>query len=96
MSDAPHGVPGRRAPGHEIDCSLALRRVHEFLDNELDEADAQQIREHLAACEECLDDFDAEQALKQLVKRCHANDRAPEELRSRIRASLAAAQRRTR
>lgn len=70
------------------DCSRVLRRMNEFLDNELCDADAQEIREHLAACEPCLDDFDVDQVLKQLVHRCCQGQQAPEDLRHRIRASL--------
>ena len=73
----------------ELDCRQALERMNQFLDQELCDADAQEIREHLAACEPCLDDFDADQALKQLLHRCCSESRAPDELRARIRASLA-------
>ncbi|GAA1718203.1 mycothiol system anti-sigma-R factor [Propioniferax innocua] len=73
----------------ELDCRKALERMNQFLDQELCDADAQEIREHLAACEPCLDDFDADQVLKQLVHRCCSESRAPDELRDRIRTSLA-------
>jgi mycothiol system anti-sigma-R factor len=66
------------------DCSKVLRQVYQFLDNELDTATGDAIREHLAACEPCLDRFDVEQAVKALVHRCCGNDRAPETLRARI------------
>ena len=42
------------------------------------------IREHLADCEPCLDQFDVEQAVKALVHRCCGNDRAPETLRAKV------------
>lgn len=97
MSDQPHSDRTHSDRTHsdqphsdrpEMDCSRALARMHEFLDHELADADADEIREHLAACEPCLDDFDADQALKQLVHRCCSNDRAPQELRQRILTSL--------
>ena len=40
---------------HHRECSLVLARIQEFLDHELDEATEDAIREHLAACEPCLD-----------------------------------------
>ncbi len=58
------------------DCDLVLSRVHEFLDNELDTATADQIREHLLACEECVEHFDAEAAMRALISRC-CQARAP-------------------
>jgi mycothiol system anti-sigma-R factor len=66
------------------DCTKVLKQVYQFLDNELDTASGDAIREHLAACEPCLDEFDVEQAVKSLVHRCCGNDRAPETLRARI------------
>jgi len=66
------------------DCAKVLAQVYQFLDNELDTASGDAIREHLAACEPCLDEFDVEQAVKSLVHRCCGNDRAPDTLRARI------------
>ena len=66
------------------DCSAALARLYEFLDHELAEADADTIRAHLAACEPCLDRFDAEEHIRGLVKRCCTSARAPEALRVRV------------
>ena len=55
------------------------------------EEDADEIREHLAACEPCLDNFDAEETVKQLVQRCCSKEQAPAALRSRIMSSLVTA-----
>ncbi|GAB3704006.1 mycothiol system anti-sigma-R factor [Mariniluteicoccus flavus] len=71
------------------DCTVVLGRVHQFLDHELDEASCDEIRAHLDACEPCLEDFDAEQAIKQLVSRCCRGEAAPEGLKSSIMRSLA-------
>ena len=54
------------------ECTKVLTQVYEFLDNELDTASGDAIREHLAACEPCMDRFDVEQAVKALVHRCAA------------------------
>ncbi|GAB3623342.1 hypothetical protein GCM10027418_14240 [Mariniluteicoccus endophyticus] len=69
---------------HDVECAAVLDRVHQFLDHELDEASCDQIRHHLDACEQCLDNFDAESAIKQLVNRCCQGDAAPDGLRATI------------
>jgi mycothiol system anti-sigma-R factor len=61
-----------------------LERVHEFLDNELDDASGDAIRQHLSDCEPCLDAFDVEQAVKSLVHRKCGNETAPSHLRAKI------------
>lgn len=66
------------------DCSAALERLYQFLDNELDAADADTIRAHLEACEPCLDRFGVEEHIRALVKRCCTASRAPETLRVRV------------
>ncbi len=71
------------------ECEHMLERVYEFLDHELDTASSDEIREHLAACEPCLDHYDVEQAVKTLVNRCCGNDKAPNELRSKVLSRLA-------
>ena len=70
------------------ECDRAISRLYEFLDHELASADEDEIREHLAACEPCLDTFDAETALKNLVKRGCSGDVAPEHLRAKIHAVI--------
>lgn len=70
------------------DCSEVLSRLHEFHDHELTEEEADDIRAHLLACEPCLDRFDVEEAVRLLIKRCCSSERAPEGLRTRVRASF--------
>ena len=68
------------------DCTDVLRNLYAFHDNELTPAEADEIRQHLLACEDCLDHYDVEAALRLLVRRscCEA---APESLRIRVRAT---------
>ena len=75
-------------PQTHTDCAQVLDRVHQFLDHELDEASGDEIRAHLAACEPCLENFDAEQAIEQLVGRCCRGEAAPDGLRSSILSRL--------
>lgn len=70
------------------DCSHVLARLHEFHDHEISDAEAAEIRAHLLACEPCLDRYDLEEALRVLIRRCCASERAPESLRTRVRASF--------
>lgn len=75
----------RHEPTEE--CVAALERLFEFFDNELDTADADRIREHIADCEPCMDGFVIADVMKRLVKRsCY--EKAPTELRLRIHAEL--------
>ncbi len=74
------------------DCTKVLEQVYRFLDDELDTASGDAIREHLAACEPCMDHFDVEQAVKALVHRCCGNDRAPDALRAKILVQISTVQ----
>ncbi|MGC3952649.1 MAG: mycothiol system anti-sigma-R factor [Propionicimonas sp.] len=69
-------------------CDHILERVYAFHDQELTEAEADEIRQHLMACEPCLDHYDVEQALRLLIKRCCGGQSAPESLRMRIRTTI--------
>ncbi len=73
----------------EIDeCQRALARVYAFHDGELSEDEMDEIRQHLMACEPCLDHFEVEEALRLIIKRCCGNEHAPRALRCRIETSL--------
>ncbi|HET9778979.1 MAG TPA: mycothiol system anti-sigma-R factor [Propionibacteriaceae bacterium] len=70
------------------DCEHVLKRVYEFLDNEIDAASGDAIRHHLAMCEPCLERFDVEEAVKSLVHRCCGGEVAPSHLRAKIVTQL--------
>ena len=73
---------------HEFeDCTDVLRRLYAFHDRELSESEADEIRAHLMACEPCLDHYQVEDALRLLIRRCCAAEKAPETLRLRVRAT---------
>jgi len=76
-------------PGDGNDyCELVVHRMHQFLDNELDEATVDDIRAHLAACEPCLHRYDVEQAVRTLLRKCCTSEVAPASLRTRIVTQL--------
>ena len=69
-------------------CELVVHRMHEFLDNEVDDATGDEIRAHLAACEPCLHRYDVEQAVRVLLRKCCTSEVAPASLRTRIVTQL--------
>ncbi len=75
----------------ESNCAEVLDRVYEFLDNELDTASCDTIRQHLADCEPCLEQYDVEQAVQALVARSCCAEPAPATLRDKVLARLASA-----
>ena len=73
---------------HETDCSEVLQRTYEYLDGEMGELDCAKIKVHLEECAHCLDEYDRDELMKQLVRRSCGSDLAPQELRTRIMASI--------
>ena len=69
------------------DCTEVLRSLYAFHDHELTDAEADEIRAHLLACEPCLDHYQVENALRLLIRRCCSEEKAPETLRMRVRAT---------
>lgn len=67
-----------------FDCALAQHRMHAFLHGELSESQADELREHLMKCAECMDDFDVESLITSLVRRCCPTVSAPIKLRTSI------------
>lgn len=66
------------------DCVRALEAVHAFLHHELDEADADLIRIHLHACERCMENFDIESTISEMIQRSQPLQPAPATLAARI------------
>ncbi|HEX7806041.1 MAG TPA: mycothiol system anti-sigma-R factor [Cellulomonas sp.] len=70
-----------------VGCTEALDRLFEYLDSELVAPDADRVREHLAECKGCLEEFDVETVVKKIVRRS-CQEAAPAELRVRIHERL--------
>jgi mycothiol system anti-sigma-R factor len=68
-------------------CSDALERLWEYLDAELEAPDSEVIRAHLAECQGCLEEYDVEVVVKNLVRR-GCQETAPDALRVRIHEQL--------
>jgi mycothiol system anti-sigma-R factor len=75
---------------HEIDCDQILNEVYLYLDLECSDERRTAIQTHLDECGPCLRQYGIEQEVKALVARCCGNDRAPAELRDRLRMKIAA------
>jgi anti-sigma factor (TIGR02949 family) len=69
-----------------IDCKEAERRLHRYLDRELTEEEAAEVRQHLSMCDNCRARFRFEDGLRRVVRRVGQAERAPAELRERIRS----------
>ncbi len=70
-----------------VDCTAALHELYQYLDGEMTETRRAEIRLHIEECAPCLDAFDFEMELRQLVARtCQCE--APEALRDRIAQAL--------
>ncbi|MDP9222112.1 MAG: mycothiol system anti-sigma-R factor [Actinomycetota bacterium] len=73
---------------HETPCGEVLHRVFEYLDGEMAELDCAKIKAHLEECTGCLNEYHRDELLKTIVRRSCACETAPEDLRSRILASI--------
>lgn len=70
------------------DCRQVVHRLYHFLDGELTEERRAGIRAHLDACQPCLEAFDFEAELRQMIAmRCR--DRVPDHLRAKVAAAIA-------
>jgi mycothiol system anti-sigma-R factor len=73
---------------HDVDCRQILAEVYVYLDLECSDDRRILISHHLDECSPCLREYGIEQEVKALVARCCGNDRAPTELRDRLRLKL--------
>jgi mycothiol system anti-sigma-R factor len=76
----------------EVDCGQILNEVYLYLDLECSDERRSTIKVHLDECSPCLREYGIEQEVKALVARCCGLDKAPDELRERLRAKLSALQ----
>lgn len=74
---------------HDANCADAVQRLYHFLDGELDDERRVHVQQHLDACLPCLEAFDFELELRQVVAR-KCRDSVPEQLRVRIALAIQA------
>ncbi|WP_062071695.1 mycothiol system anti-sigma-R factor [Demequina sediminicola] len=71
------------------ECSEALDRLFEYIDDELPADEVHRIGEHLKTCPPCEAEHQIKEKIKELTS--HAGgERAPDQLRERVLASLRA------
>ena len=69
---------------HKPACRMAMAKLEPFVDRELSELEMVEVRHHLEDCPPCQHYFEFQERLKMLVYRGCSEDRAPEQLVSRI------------
>jgi mycothiol system anti-sigma-R factor len=69
------------------DCNDALHELYEFLDGELTEERRAHIEAHITNCSPCLEAFDFQAEIRQVIAH-KCRDEAPPELMARIAAAL--------
>jgi anti-sigma factor (TIGR02949 family) len=86
------GGGGDDEPGspHPISCIEALERVHEFLDGEMEEADAADVAHHFRICQKCYPHLRLEERFREALLRAQAAERCPEEVRAQVMEVLGA------
>jgi anti-sigma factor (TIGR02949 family) len=68
-------------------CDKAKAELEEYLHNELAKADAADIAEHMANCDDCTGEHEVGVVLTAAVQRA-CKEKAPEELRSEVLLKL--------
>jgi mycothiol system anti-sigma-R factor len=74
--------------GQKTDCNVVISEVYLYLDLECSEERRLLIQRHLDDCTHCLHEYGIEHEVKALVARCCGGERAPQELRDRLRGKL--------
>jgi anti-sigma factor (TIGR02949 family) len=71
----------------DIGCEQALKRLLEFIDRELPDAEHDSVERHLRTCRTCFSRMEFESRLKQQIATL-STDQAPAKARDRIRALI--------
>jgi mycothiol system anti-sigma-R factor len=79
-------APGGGTPAHG--CSDLAERIERYLDGELDAAETDELRAHMAGCYPCSEEVDLRDQIRALVRQGCAEP-APADLVARVRARLA-------
>lgn len=76
------------ADSEGVNCDELLAEVYLLLDQECSAEHEAQLRKHLDDCPPCLEQYDIDEQIKQLLARKCGGEHAPDELKSRLRASI--------
>ncbi|MFD9895607.1 mycothiol system anti-sigma-R factor [Amycolatopsis sp. NPDC059027] len=72
----------------KVRCEEALAEIYLVLDKECSPERDAVLRKHIEDCPPCLEEFGIDEQLKQLLARKCGGDHAPDDLKSRLRASI--------
>jgi mycothiol system anti-sigma-R factor len=72
----------------KVRCDEALSEIYLLLDRECTKEHEAELRRHLETCPPCLEEYGIDEQLKQLLARKCGGDHAPDELKSKLRASI--------
>ena len=80
---------GLMKPPGGIPCDVALARVNEFLDGELDPSEAESVETHFEVCTRCYPHLKLERQFRAKVQEALRKPEVPEGLRGRVLELLA-------
>ena len=80
---APHPVP-EAMPLEYNQCQEAVKRLTDYLSNELEPTEAETVQNHLAQCKGCFAKFHFEDTLLRTIREKVEHVRAPQSLREKI------------
>jgi anti-sigma factor (TIGR02949 family) len=72
----------------KLDCAEACRRLDDYVDRELSEADLAAVEEHLSFCADCAGEFALERELLECIREKLKSLRVPPGLMARIAERL--------
>ena len=73
-----------------VDCTGAMDRLFDLLDEELDDATVERVKKHMGGCKHCYDRADFERRFLAAVATVRAEGPMPGGLRERVVAALRA------
>jgi len=73
---------------HDTDCAEVLAEVWSFLDHECDESRRALLAQHLDECGPCLAEYGLDEKLKKLLATKCGGDKAPADLKDRLRQQI--------
>jgi mycothiol system anti-sigma-R factor len=71
-----------------IECSEAVRRLWDYLENVLEPVPTQELETHLDACTRCCGELEFNRHIRQMVAERHSVPLAPPALRERVEQLL--------
>jgi anti-sigma factor (TIGR02949 family) len=71
-----------------VNCQDVVRKLWDFLDEELDEERMAAVRAHIARCNSCYPHVDFERAFLDALAECRQTGGCPEEVRRRVVEAL--------